>query len=513
MTPEDSDRRSVAEAVVATRRRPSIVWLVPLVAALVGGFVAWRTFSERGPEIEIEFKNADGLEAGKTKVKYKDVEVGLVETITLKPDLSGVVCSARMVKGSEEYLTDKTQFWVVKARLSGAQVSGLGTLFSGAYIGLDPGREGRKTRHFRGLDEPPIITTDQPGRYFVLHSRGAGSIEVGSPVYFRRIDVGEVVSSGLDPSGDFVTVRVFVHAPYDDLVKNETRFWKVSGIHASMTAAGAEVNIESVQALLVGGIAFETPREEDKAPPAPDGSVFDLYQSLAATEQPIYTDKRYFLLYFDQSVRGLSVGAPVEFRGIQVGEVHDVRIEFEPATQQFRIPVLIAIEPERFGLFGAQDPAERRAAIERVVQRGMRAQLQSGNLLTGQLLVAFDFHKDARPAEVVWSEPYPQLPTIPTPLEQLTSSVTRLAAELEKVPYGRIAKSLDQTLEATRTTLAAAERTLQSANDLVAPESSTTVELQRALVQLGDAARAIGLAADQIERQPDSLLFGRKGKQ
>jgi paraquat-inducible protein B len=513
MTPEDSDRRSVAEAVVATRRRPSIVWLVPLVAALVGGFVAWRTFSERGPEIEIEFKNADGLEAGKTKIKYKDVEVGLVQSITLRPDLSGVVCTARMVKGADEYLREKTRFWVVTARLAGAQVSGLGTLLSGAYIGLDPALEGRKMRHFRGLDEAPVVTAEQSGRYFVLHSREAGSIQVASPVYFRRIDVGEVASSELDPSGDFVTVRVFVHAPYDDLVKQETRFWKVSGIHASMTAAGAEVDVESVEALLVGGIAFETPRAAEKASAAPEDAVFDLYPNLAATEKPVYTEKRYFVLYFDQSIRGLEVGAPVEFRGIQVGEVSDVKIVFDPATQQFRIPVVIAIEPERFGLFAQVDPAERRAAIERVVKRGMRAQLQSGSLLTGKLLVAFDFHEDAPPAEVVWSEPYPQLPTIPTPLEELTSSVTRLAAELEKVPYDRIAKSLDQTLEATRTTLAAAERTLQSANALVAPESSTTVELQRALVQLGDAARSIGLAADQIERQPDSLLFGRKGKQ
>lgn len=512
MMPEP-DRSSVSEAVVTTRSRPSIVWLIPLVAAVVGAFVAWRTYSELGPKIEIAFESAEGLEAGKTEIKYKDVAVGVVEEIRLQEDLSGVLCTARMVKGAEDYLRDGTRFWVVRARVAGGQVSGLGTLFSGAYIGVDPVREGKRLRSFRGLEVPPIVTSDQPGRHFVLHSRRAGSVEVGTPVYFRKIRVGEVVSSELDASGEFVTVQVFVRAPHDQRVRRDTRFWNAGGVHVSVNTRGVEVDVESVVSLLVGGIAFETPLEETTGEPAEEGSVFELYPDREATEREVYTEKAYYLLYFDQSVRGLEVGASVEFRGIQIGQVRDVRLEIDPATQQFRIPVLIEVEPERFGNVQDIDPKSRREALQRLVQRGLRAQLQSASLLTGQLLVELDMHEGAPPAEIVWNDPYPVFPTIPTPLEEITSSLTRLAKRLEKVPLDRIATSVDQTLETARTALTQAEKTLASANALVGPDSPVNTELRRALVELTDAARSVGLAADQIQRQPDSLIFGKEAKQ
>ena len=511
MTPE-TDRDSVSEAVVTTRRRLSIVWLIPLVAAIVGAFVAWRTWSELGPLIEIEFQSAESLEAGKTELKYKDVSIGVVETIRLKPDLSGVVLTARMVSGSEEWLRENTRFWVVRARVAGGQVTGLGTIFSGAYIGVDPAREGERRRRFEGLEIPPIITSDQPGRHFVLHSRRAGSIDVGTPIYFRRIRVGEVVSSELDTTGEFVTVQVFVHAPHDQRVRPDTRFWNAGGVHASLSTRGVEVDVESIVSLLVGGIAFETPLGE-AGEPAGEGHVFELYPSREATEREVFAQKSYYLLYFDQSVRGLEPGAPVEFRGIQIGEVRDIRLEFEPKTQQFRIPVLVVIEPERIANLGGTDPQSRRDALQHLVRSGLRAELASGNLLTGQLLVELDMHPGEPPAEIVWSQPHPVFPTIPTPLEEITGSLQRIAKKLERVPIEQIARSLDETLDSARQALDAAQKTLVSANALVGPDSPVNSELRRALVELTDAARSIGLAADQIERQPDSLIFGKESKQ
>ena len=513
MTPEDFDRSSVTEAVVSTRTRPSIVWLIPLVAALVGGFVAWRTYSQLGPLIELDFESAEGLEAGKTEIKYKDVDVGVVETIRLKADLSGVVCSARMVKGAEDYLRDGTRFWVVRARVAGGQVSGLGTLFSGAYIGVDPVREGKRIRQFHGLEVPPIVTSDQPGRTFVLHSHRAGSIDVGTPVFFRKIRVGEVVSSELDPSDEFVTVQVFVHAPHDLRVHRDTRFWNASGVHVSMNSQGVEVNVESAVSLLIGGIAFETPIGESSEPAAEEGSPFELYANRDATEREVYTIKSYYQLYFDQSVRGLNIGAPVEFRGIQIGEVRDVKLEFDAKTGQFRVPVLVGIEPERIGNLGGADPAARRTALERLVQLGLRAQLASGNLLTGQLLVELDMHPGSPPAQMVWSEPYAQFPTIPTSLEEITSSVTRLAKQLGNLPFEQIASSVDETLKTARAALAQADRTMAAATALVGPDSPVNSELRQALLELSDAARSIGLAADQIQRQPNSLIFGKEANQ
>ncbi len=507
MTNQERDL-DVDEAVVETRTRPSIVWLIPLIAVLVGAFVAYRAISDRGPEITISFKTAGGLEAGKTKLKYKDVEVGVVESVQLSHDLASVVCRARMVKGSEEYLKEKTQFWVVEPRIAGGQVSGLTTLLSGAYIGVDPVREGKSTRHFEGLEEPPIVSTSEPGRYFDLRSTGAGAIGVGSPVFYRRIEVGRVVSSQLDEKDNFVNTRIFVRAPFDQRVHASSRFWNASGIDVSVSASGVKIDTESVVSILIGGIAFDEPQHGDQEIAA-ENSVFPLYETRADSEKRHYSKSVAYLLYFDDSVRGLAEGAPVEFRGITVGEVKDVTLEFDESLDRFRIPVMIEIQPERFTAI--QDDATRREAFDKLVASGMRAQLKSGNLLTGQLVVALDIFKDAKPAQIVWSGPVPELPTVPTPLEEITANLAHLVDRLSRFPVDQIGKELNASLQELRGTLAEAERTLASANSMIGPDSDTREELTRALQELGDAARSLGLAAEQIESQPDSLIFGKKG--
>jgi paraquat-inducible protein B len=525
MTEHETDSpapRGVAEAVIQTRSRPSIIWVIPVVAALAGAFVAWRAISERGPAITIRFASAEGLEAAKTKIKYKDVEVGLVEAIDLTDDLSGVEVHARMVKEFSPHLTDQTRFWVVKARVAGGQVSGLGTLFSGAYIGVDPGRGGAGAREFRGLDEAPVVTTDDPGRQFTLRSYRAGAFEVGTPVFYRKIQVGEVLSSELDPSGEFVTVGVFVHAPHDTRVRAGTRFWNASGLDVAMTAGGVRVDTESVASILIGGIAFDTPGDGGEAPA--EDAVFTLHESRAASEQPVYGQRVTWLLYFDQSVRGLVPGSPVEFRGIRVGEVRDVRLEYDPEGKRFRIPVLVEVEPERIGSIDP-DLERRRRAMDRMVAAGMRAQLRSGNLLTGQLVVALDMHPKAPPAEIVWTGPYPEMPTIPTPLEEITDSLTQIVEKIERIPLDEIGADLRDSLAAMaelsrqinqdvvprlNEALASADRTLASANNMVGIDSPVNQELRRALVELTETTRALGLAADQFERQPESVIRGRE---
>jgi paraquat-inducible protein B len=416
-----------------------------------------------------------------------------------------------MVRDAEDWLTENTRFWVVTARVAGGEVSGLATIFSGAYIGVDPVLEGRRARRFTGLDVPPIVTADQPGTHFKLVSHQAGSVPLGTPVTFRKVRVGEVVASELDASGDFVNVQIFVHAPHDERVRTATRFWNASGVHVALDASGVQVQVESLVSLLIGGIAFETPLE-GAGEVAAAGSVFELYPSQEATEREVYTQKVHWLLYFDQSVRGLSPGAPVEFRGIQIGEVRDLKLEFDPEKGRFRVPVVVTIEPERMGSLVGADRDSRREALDRLVRQGLRAQVQSGNLLTGQLLVQLDMHADAAPAEIVWTERYPEFPTIPTPLEEITSSVTRLAKRLEKLPLEQIGSSVELTLDTARAALEQADRTLASAGALVGPDSPVNVELRRALVELTDAARSVGLAAEQIESEPDSLIFGRTEK-
>jgi paraquat-inducible protein B len=507
--PEGGGLGGIAEAVVETRGRPSIVWLIPLIAVLVGAFVAYRAISERGPEITISFKTAGGLEAGKTKIKYKDVEVGVLEEVRLSPDLSSVICRARMVNGSEEYLRENSQFWVVQPRIAGGQVSGLTTLLSGAYIGVDPVREGKRSRSFVGLEEPPIVTTEESGRFFVLRSSGAGVIGVGSPVFFRHIEVGRVVSSALDPTDDFVTTRIFVRAPFDKRVHAGSRFWNASGIDMSLDASGVKIDTESIVSILIGGIAFDSPEHGPEEQVAAADSVFPLYENREASETRYFSRSVAYLLHFDQSVRGLVVGSPVEFRGITVGQVTDVTLEFDPEKDQIRIPVTIEIHPEQFTRL--QDEAKRREVLDRLVASGMRAQLKSGNLLTGQLLVALDFFPNAKPAQIAWEGPLPVLPTIPTPLEEITANISQLVARLSRFPVDQIGAELNASLKELRGTLAEAERTLASANAMIGPDSDVREELARALAELSDAARSLGLAADQIESEPNSLIFGKKG--
>ena len=506
--PERGELGDVADAVVETRGRPSIVWLIPLVAALVGAFVAYRAISERGPEITITFKTAGGLEAGKTKIKYKDVEIGVVEEVRLSPDLSSVVCRARMVKDSDNYLREKSQFWVVEPRISGGQVSGLTTLLSGAYIGVDPMREGKHARTFTGLESPPIVTAEESGRFYMLRSTGAGAIGVGSPVFFRRIEVGRVVSSDLDSEEDFVTTRIFVRAPFDQRVHANSRFWNASGIDVSVSASGVKIDTESLVSILIGGIAFDAP-EHVVEPIAAEDTIFALYETREASQDRHYSESIAYLVRFDQSVRGLAVGAPVEFRGITVGQVKDVSLEFDTKRDQFQIPVMIEIQPERFTTI--LDKESRTEALDRLVQSGMRAQLKSGNLLTGQLIVALDIFKDAKPAQIAWDGPIPEFPTIPTPLEEITANLSKLVERLSRFPVDQIGVELNASLKELRGTLAQAERTLASANAMIGPDSDVKAEIVRALLELRDAARALGLAADQIESEPDSLIFGKKG--
>lgn len=515
----------VSEAVVQTRGRLSIVWLIPLVAALVGGFVAWRAFSERGPEITITFKTAEGLEAGKTQLKYKAVEVGIVEEVRLAPDLSGVVCRARMVSGAEEYLREKTQFWIVKPRIAGGQLTGLGTLLSGSYIGMDPVREGKRAHSFQGLEVPPVVATNEPGRYFVLRSTGVGTLDVGSPVFFQKIQVGRVVLSALDPDDDFVTTRIFVDAPYDHRVHSDSRFWNASGIDVVVGAEGVKIDTQSVVSILIGGIAFETP--ETAAEVAAADTVFPLYENRDAAETPHYTRTVPYLLYFDQSVRGLAAGAPVELGGIRIGQVTDVKLEFDPAAGRFRIPVRIAVEQERIANLTSVDEASRREVLDRMVASGLRAQLKTGNLLTGQLVVALDFHENEPPAKIVWSGPAPEFPTIPTPIEEITASLTQFVERLGRLPVEQIGSELRGSLHALRltleksegvapalqATLEQADRALASTNALIGPDSDVNSELRRALLELSEAARALGLAAEQIQTQPSSLIFGKEGNE
>ena len=299
--------KGVPEPDIRTqKRRISIVWLVPLVALAIGGWLVYKAISEKGPTVTITFKSAEGLEAGKTKIKYKDVELGQVDSIELDDDLSQVIVKAELVKKAKNFLSENTRFWVVRARVAAGGVSGLGTLFSGAYIGLDPGKPGKPATHFKGLEVPPVVTADLPGSHFVLRAASLGSLNVGVPVYFRRIEVGQVVSYQLDEDGQAVTVKVFIHDPHHQLVRKNTRFWNASGLDVAIGADGIRVDTESFVTLMIGGIAFDTPANMEPGEPAEENEVFKLYKNRESISEKTYARKKRWLLHFDSGVRGLN---------------------------------------------------------------------------------------------------------------------------------------------------------------------------------------------------------------
>ncbi len=476
----------------------SIVWIVPLVALVIGGWLAYKALSEKGPAITIAFKTAEGLEAGKTKIKYKDVEVGQVETIELSRNISSVLVRATLVKGVEEFLTENTRFWVVRARLSAGEISGLGTLFSGAYIGMDPGPPGNPLRDFIGLEMPPIVTADLPGAHFVLRASSLGSLDIGSPVYYRQIKVGQVVGYHLEEDGKAVVIRLFIGAPHHRMVNKNTRFWNAGGFDATVDVNGIRINTESLVTLLIGGIAFDTPTNLEPGGPVEEGALFQLYESRDKISEKTYARKFNWLLYFDGSVRGLSAGAPVEFRGIPVGKVLDVKLELDPENLICRIPVLIETEPERFWPEGAAyEDAKQKAFIEDLVKKGLRARLKTGNLLTSQLLVDLDLHPNAGDAQIDWSGKYPVLPTLPGPAEEILASVNRVLAKLDGLPIEEMGRDLHSTIQGAdrlvnasdlRESLAVLNQTMRQAQEMMTQlNTSTAPDLAAGVEQLSAA--------------------------
>ncbi|HID30907.1 MAG TPA: MCE family protein [Desulfobacterales bacterium] len=530
MNEQEPTFEELPDAVVQARKRFSIVWVVPVVAVLIGGWLAYKALSEKGPTITITFESAEGLEAGKTKIKYKDVEIGQVESISLSEDLSHIMVTSELVKEAEEWLSENTRFWVVRARVAAGEVSGLGTIFSGAYIAIDPGKGDKPTRVFKGLEIPPIVTTDLPGRHFLLRAERLGSLDIGSPVYFRQIKVGQVVAHKLEKDGKAVHIKIFIQAPHHELVCKNTKFWNASGFDVSVDASGIKVNTESFVTIMIGGIAFDTPGDLEPEVPAKEGETFVLYKSREASLEKVYVEKNKWLLRFDGSVRGLNIGAPVEFKGIKMGKVTNINLEFDWEKLAFQIPVVIETEPERLKMVGEQT-VERSKAMGILVDKGLRGQLKQGSLLTGQLYIDLDIHPDAPPGKIVYEGRYPELPTLPTPVEEITRDVTRIVKKLGKLPLEQIGNDLlDATQHLSKTiahleklvarfdkevapaataTLQQAQTTLTKVDRLLNADSPMGHEMKRALGELADAARNISILADYLERHPEALIKGK----
>lgn len=536
---------------------PSLVWLIPLLTVLIGGWLIYRTIAEKGPLVTVTFRTAEGLEIGKTRVKYKSLDIGVVEQIQFSEDFTRVEVRARLDKDAAHFLRRDTRFWVVKPQLGVRGVSGLSTLISGSYIEIEPG-EGAPQTLFVGLEVPPVVKGDEAGRRIVLISKRLGSIDRGSQLYYQGIRAGEVLGYELANDYQSVLIHAFVSAPFDRMVRSSTRFWNASGVNMTLGADGVRVQTESLASLIFGGIAFDTPEGQEAGAENIDGLVFTLYDDLKSIGEQAFANKVRFVMFFEDSVRGLTVGAPVEFKGLKIGAVTDIRLEYDDKGTAFRIPVTVEIEPERIG--GRSESLRRKPkeALQALVKRGLRARLSTGNLLTGQLFVELDMQPKAPLRLLGAGGAVPELPTLAGTFDQMANSVRSILDKVDRIDIEGIGAdlrgtlkganaiangpqlersiadlsaslasmrvilqkvearaepltaNLEQALGAARDAMEKTSRTMVLVEGMAAPDSPMRESTQRMVQEVGEAARAIRSLVELLERQPSSLIFGKK---
>lgn len=547
----DTDPTGLPVATHEKRRFP-LIWIVPIVAVLAAGWLGWRTLAARGPMISITVNGAEGIEAGKTKIKHHDIELGTVESVEPSDDLKRVTVEARMNIYAKAHLTKGSRFWVVRPRLSAEGISGLSTLISGSYIEMDPG-QGEPERHFTALEDPPVISADVPGTHYVLKTDRLGSIIQGAPISFRGIMVGQVLGYELSDKDGSATVQIFVKAPHDALVHEGTRFWNASGFSVELGSSGPRLQTESLQAILTGGVSFDVPPGGESGEVAKPNSSFELYPNVEKARDALFTRRIPFLVHFAGSVEGLAAGAPVRLRGIQVGAVTDVHLEYDAKTGRQSVPVSIEIEPQRVKLLNTPDTSDedfkKRSydAFRRFVESGLRARLTSASLITGQKVVSLDFLPDQPHAEMIEGGIYPEIPatgdadidslmqaakgvlvsvksavdgvdqTIRSPeLKRAVASLDRSMANFEAITKDaqpQIGPLLGELRSASRSADQALKQVSSTVGTMGDALSSDPAggDLAGTLSELRDAAASLHQLTDYLESHPESLLRGKSG--
>ncbi|MBE7637235.1 MCE family protein [Sneathiella sp. P13V-1] len=546
------------------------IWLIPLLALVIAGWLVFKSVYDKGPEISITLPSAKGMEAGKTPLKYRDVVIGVVDRIVIPDEQDQVDVIVSVNKESRKYLTDTARFWVVAPAIGLEGISGLDTLLSGSYLEIDPGAGGEAAYEFEGLENPPVISSTVPGREYLLRTGSLGNIQRGSPVIYRGLQVGKVLGHRLALNNQSIEIIAFVEDPYTNLVTTKTRFWDAGAVNVRVSTSGVDIGASSFSALLSGAIEFASLRSDGPAGIAESGQEFYLFTGRSAMEEARYTHRVPFVLYFDGSVSGLEVGAPVEFKGIQIGTVRDISLQLEHNSGEYAIPVVINIEPQRIRVKAdptlPNDPATsqnaRRRALESLIKRGLRARLKSNNFLTGQLIVDLDLFPEREARYYAEGSDIPEIPTLPTELEEITTSLTKLIEKVEKMPIDRLSISLTETAEGLqeiitegqitetikeirgvaksvtsiigkvdketlprineavddgRKTLAEIDKTLNNASTLfktadntLADGSPLKYDLSIMLRELAAASRSVRNLAEFLERNPSSLLSGKK---
>jgi paraquat-inducible protein B len=514
--------RNLPSAIAEKKRRwtAQMIWIIPIIAIVVGLNLAYQAMVNQGPLITIAFKTGDGLEAGKTVIQYKGVNIGLVKKITLSDDNQLVIATAQLNKDAADFAKEDTRFWIVRPRVTSSGVSGLSTLLSGPYIAAEIGQAQNTRTDFAALEVPPIMTGGIPGKTFILKAITLGSHDIGTQVYFRRLVVGEVVAYDLDKNGKDIAIKVFINAPYDQFVTSNTRFWNASGIDLTLGPNGVQLQTESLIAVVAGGIAFESPQNDSSiagnsssngasppSEPAKANNVFELFQTRAlAMKQPDSVTQA-FVVSFKQSVKGLSVGAPVDFRGVTIGEVARIGLAYDPKTFELYQPVEFYLYPERLRAYSTasgevipfpKTPAEQLKRVKAFIDKGLRVQLRTSSLLTGQKYLAIDMFPDAPKYSLDITKIPIQMQAVPGTFDDIEQSV---ASALKNTDT--LIKKIDAEV------LPELSQSLKNINSITATESPLQLDIRDSLREIAKAASSVRVLTDMLEQQPQSLIFGK----
>lgn len=532
----ESAQEPVSRPMPRVARRPkrslAWVWFIPLAALLVGLSIVWRGYSQKGPTITITFQSATGIETGKTQIRYRDVVIGLVKSVRLNGTQNGVIVEADLTKDGAAFAREGSRFWVVRPRIGLGGVSGLTTLLSGSYIETDfdtTTTSRAKEKDFVGLEQPPPITSDRPGSHFVLRSNSLGSLGPGAPIYFRRIQVGLVTGFKLNDAGQHVDLNIFVDAPYNKYVDASTRFWNESGIDLTIGASGMHLQTESLLSLIAGGVSFASFGKPH--PLADSNKTFKLFDSRVAAEAVPEGVAVPIRMRFDQPVRGLNVGAAVAFHGVDIGVVDAVSLDFDLITRRFFTRVDATLYPERLGSvyvelkLAKQTPEDIAASLSELTSKGLRAQLRTANILTGQLYITLSDFPSLTPIETPQASLPFMMPTVPSDdFGAMQAQIASIIGKIDKIPFEKIAIDLDEMVNQIKrlsasldksvtpklaSTLTEIEKTVKNLNLLIAPGSPLTTSTESMLEDLKGSLKSLKTLTDSLQANPGSIIRGR----
>ncbi len=503
-SPETAELRPI----VKSGRRVSPIWIIPIIAAALGVWLAWKYYSERGPEITVHFEVAEGVAEGKTSILCRSVTVGTVTKIRLAENLKGVLVTMQMTSEATRLLTKDAQIWIVRPRYGASGISGLSTLVSGSYVELEPGLSKEPRREFVGLEQPPVTAKGVPGLHITLITDEAGGIAPGSPIVYKGLGAGKIETRIFHPESGKVEFGAFISAEYANLVRVNTKFWNVSGIDVQVGANGLHLHAGTLESLLLGGITFGQPDGSTSAPPVGDGGSFILYDSVDDTKKFVMKNSMPYLLLFSGSVRGLSEDAPVEFRGVRIGTVRGVSFRYLSNDPERRVPVLIQIDPGIVTNLPSDNTGPAEEFIDRSVRSGLRASLKTGSFLTGQLYVDLDFQKDAPLATIAEIEGYHVIPTIASGLGELQDKVMAVLDKIKALPLEETIKNASDALAAVKNTANSVGKTASGFGQ----DAPIYQDLSATLRQLDETLRSVRALTGTLERKPNSLIFGKPGR-